>query len=52
LRILATPEASPVPEQKPLSEEEKQEQKAKLEQAKQQLLSKLSISYDNNTISH
>ena len=47
LRILATPEASPVPEQKPeLSEEEKQEQKAKLEQAKQQLLSKLSITND------
>ena len=46
LRILATPESSPVPEQKPLSEEEKQEQKAKLEQAKQQLLSKLSITND------
>ncbi len=47
LRILATPEASPVPEQKPeLSEEEKQEQKAKLELAKQQLLSKLSITND------
>ena len=47
LRILATPEASPVSEQKPeLSEEEKQEQKAKLEQAKQQLLSKLSITND------
>ena len=46
LRILATPEASPVPEQKPLSEEEKQGQKAKLEQAKQQLLSKLSITND------
>ena len=47
LRILATPEASPVPEQKPeLSEEEKQEQKAKLELAKQQLLSKLSIAND------
>ena len=47
LRILATPEASPVPEQKlELSEEEKQEQKAKLEQAKQQLLSKLSITND------
>ena len=53
LRILATPEASPVPEQKPeLSEEEKQEQKAKLELAKQQLLSKLSIANDNNTISN
>ena len=47
LRILATPEASPVPEQKPeLSEEEKQEQKAKLEQAKANLLSKLSIAND------
>ena len=47
LRILATPEASPAPEQKPeLSEEEKQEQKAKLELAKQQLLSKLSIAND------
>ena len=47
LRILTTPEALPVPEQKPeLSEEEKQEQKAKLEQAKQQLLSKLSITND------
>ena len=47
LRILATPEASPAPEQKPeLSEEEKQEQKAKLEQAKANLLSKLSIAND------
>ena len=47
LRILATPEASPAPEQKPeLTEEQKQEQKAKLEQAKQQLLSKLSITND------
>ena len=47
LRILATPEASPVPEQKPeLSEAERQEQKAKLELAKQQLLSKLSIAND------
>ena len=47
LRILATPEASPAPEQKPeLTEEEKQEQKAKLELAKQQLLSKLSITND------
>ena len=47
LRILATPEASPVPEQKPeLTEAEKQEQKTKLEQAKQQLLSKLSIAND------
>ena len=47
LRILATPEASPAPEQKPeLSEEEKQEQKSKLEMAKQQLLSKLSIAND------
>ena len=46
LRILATPEASPVPEQKPLSEEEKQEQKARLEQAKANLLSKLSIAND------
>ena len=47
LRILATPEASPVPEQKPeLSEAERQEQKAKLEQAKANLLSKLSIAND------
>ena len=47
LRILATPEASPVPEQKPeLTEAERQEQKVKLEQAKQQLLSKLSITND------
>ena len=53
LRILATPEASSVPEQKPeLTEEQRQEQKAKLEQAKQQLLSKLSIANDNNTISN
>ena len=52
LRILATPE-SPAPEQKPeLTEEQRQEQKAKLEQAKQQLLSKLSIANDNNTISN
>ena len=47
LRILATPEASPVPEQKPeLTEAERQEQKAKLEQAKANLLSKLSIAND------
>ena len=44
LRILATPEASPAPEQKPeLTEAERQEQKTKLEQAKANLLSKLSI---------
>lgn len=47
LRILATPEASPVPEQKPeLTEAERQEQKTKLEQAKANLLSKLSIAND------
>ena len=47
LRILATPEASPVPEQKPeLTEAERQEQKAKIEQAKANLLSKLSIAND------
>ena len=47
LRILATPEASLVPEQKPeLTEAERQEQKAKLEQAKANLLSKLSIAND------
>lgn len=47
LRILATPEASPAPEQKPeLTEAERQEKKAKLEQAKANLLSKLSIAND------
>ena len=47
LRILAAPESSSAPEQKPeLTEAERQEQKAKLEQAKANLLSKLSIAND------